>query len=72
MKLNSEIREKAKERGVKLWEIAEVLNINDGNVSRKLRKELPPTEKQAILNIIDEIADKKENAVYSATNTING
>lgn len=72
MKLNSEIREKAKERGVKLWEIAEVLNINDGNFSRKLRKELPPTEKQAILNIIDEIADKKENAVYSATNTING
>ena len=72
MKLNSEIREKAKERGVKLWEIAEVLKINDGNFSRKLRKELPPTEKQAILNIIDEIADKKENAVYSATNTING
>ena len=72
MKLNSEIREKAKERGVKLWEIAEVLNINDGNFSRKLRKELPLTEKQAILNIIDEIADKKENAVYSATNTING
>lgn len=72
MKLNSEIREKAKERGVKLWEIAEVLNINDGNFSRKLRKELPPTEKQAILNIIDEIAHKKENAVYSATNTING
>ena len=72
MKLNNEIREKAKERGVKLWEIAEVLNINDGNFSRKLRKELPPTEKQAILNIIDEIAHKKENAVYSATNTING
>ena len=72
MKLNSEIREKAKGRGVKLWEIAEVLKINDGNFSRKLRKELPPTEKQAILNIIDEIADKKENAVYSATNTING
>ena len=72
MKLNNEIREKAKERGVKLWEIAEVLKINDGNFSRKLRKELPPTEKQAILNIIDEIADKKENAVYSATNTING
>ena len=72
MKLNSEIREKAKERGVKLWEIAEVLKINDGNFSRKLRKELPPTEKQAILNIIDEIAHKKENAVYSATNTING
>ena len=72
MKLNNEIREKAKERGVKLWEIAEVLKINDGNFSRKLRKELPPTEKQAILNIIDEIAHKKENAVYSATNTING
>lgn len=72
MKSNNEIREKAKERGVKLWEIAEVLKINDGNFSRKLRKELPPTEKQAILNIIDEIADKKENAVYSATNTING
>ena len=69
---NMDIKSRAKEKGVYLWEVAVKLGIIDCNFSRKLRKELPPTEKQAILNIIDEIAHKKENAVYSATNTING
>ena len=38
---NLEIREAAKENGVFLWQIAEVYGVNDGNFSRKLRKELP-------------------------------
>ena len=63
MLANNDIRETAKEKGIRLWEIAECLKISDPTMTRKLRKELPPTEKQAILNIIDEIADKKGNAV---------
>lgn len=53
---NREIRTYAKEKGVYLWEIAEALHINDGNFSRKLRKELPEAQKQEIIQIIDKIA----------------
>ena len=58
---NQEIRQRAKEKGVKLWEIAEKLNINDGNFSRKLRREFSAEEKAMIFNIIDEIAKEREN-----------
>lgn len=58
---NQEIKSKAKEKGVKLWEIADVYGINDGNFSRKLRHELPEAEKAKILALIDEIAERREN-----------
>ena len=32
---NKDIREYAKRHGVKLWQIAAELNMNDGNFSRK-------------------------------------
>lgn len=66
MKSNIEIREKAKQNNVKLWEVAEKLNINDGNFSRKLRKELPTAEKERILSIIEDIAKGRNTAVVSA------
>lgn len=54
---NIDIREYAKKKGVKLWEIASALHINDGNFSRKLRQELPNEMKQQIFQIIDRISD---------------
>lgn len=57
---NNELRDYAKGKGVKLWEIAEKLNINDGNFSRKLRHELPAEEKERIKGIIDEIVKERE------------
>lgn len=56
---NSEVREHAKKKSVKLWQIADALGINDGNLSRKLRHELPEEEKNKILALIDEIAEKE-------------
>lgn len=56
---NRAVRDTAKEYGVKLWEIAEELGINDGNLSRKLRRELPDEEQAAIIEIIISIARKK-------------
>ncbi len=55
-KANERIRAAAKEKGVKLWQIADALGVNDGNFSRKLRHELPPDETAKILALIDEIA----------------
>lgn len=57
---NKEIRKAAKEKGVKLWEIAAEYGINDGNFSRKLRHELPEDEKIKILAIIDSISASRK------------
>ena len=54
---NMDIREYAEKKGVKLWEIASALHINDGNFSRKLRQELSNEIKQQIFQIIDQISE---------------
>lgn len=53
---NEAIRKAASDKGIKLWQIADKLGINDGNFSRKLRKELPQEEQERILHIIDDLA----------------
>lgn len=60
---NKDLRDYAKSKGVKLWQIAEKLNINDGNFSRKLRKELPDQEKKKIIMIVDEVANSERGEV---------
>lgn len=59
-KANADIRQAAKAGGVKLWEVAEALCLNDGNFSRKLRRELPPEEKSKIYAIIVRLAGERE------------
>ena len=60
---NVKIREAAKQTGVYLWEIAERFGGNDGNFSRKLRRELPEDEQRRILGIIAELAAEKKGAI---------
>lgn len=57
---NLEIRQKAKEKGVLLWEVADALKISEATMTRKLRKELPPEEKSQLLNIIEKLAKEKD------------
>lgn len=56
-KANQQLRQYAAEKRVKLWQIAEKLGINDGNFSRKLRRELPPDQQNRIIGIVDELAE---------------
>ena len=56
---NKDIREYAKSHGIKLWQIAAELNMNDGNFSRKLRYELSDEAKQQIFKIIDALSKIK-------------
>ena len=56
MMKNIDIRLAAKSKSIKLWQIAAQLNMNDGNFSRKLRKELSDSEKASIFHIIDELS----------------
>lgn len=60
---NKEIREAAKRAGVHLWQVADACGVNDGNFSRKLRKELPQEEKQTILGIIARLSKEKQEVV---------
>ena len=64
---NSDIRALAKDRGVKLWEIAEVIGVSDGNFSRRLRRELSPAEKQRIKGIIDRVAAQHAEQATAAS-----
>lgn len=57
---NKEIREAAKRAGICLWQIAERLGMNDGNFSRKLRRELTQEEREEIMGIIAELEREKE------------
>ena len=42
---NLEIRQKIQVEGLKLWQVAYAIGINDSNFSRKLRHELSESEK---------------------------
>ncbi len=52
---NLDVRQKAKESKIHLWQIADSLGIDDSNFSKKLRKELSAEEKENIFKIIDEL-----------------
>ena len=60
MLANRDIRMKAKEKSVTLWEIADKLNISEPTMTRKLRRELSDTEKAELITLIDTIAAEKK------------
>lgn len=59
---NKEIRETAKRAGVRLWQVAESIGVADATFSRKLRRELPPQEREKILGIIEGLAAENAEA----------
>lgn len=66
MKANMKIREKAKNNGIRLWQIADALGVQESFFSKKLRKELPAEERERVLNIIYDLAkEAAENAQCS-------
>lgn len=55
---NTDIRDAAKNAGIKLWQVADKLGLTDCAFSRKLRRELPHEEKTKVLLIIKELAQE--------------
>lgn len=53
---NTDIRAKAKEKGVKLYELAAYLGKSQAYITRKLYFELDQAEKEKLLTVIDEVA----------------
>ena len=62
MKRNETIRGAARSKGVRMWQIAEALGINEAVFPRKLRHELPEKETQKILAVIAQLAEEDEEA----------
>ena len=54
---NQDIRKAIGGAGLKQWQVADALGIDDSNFSRMLRKELPDDVKEKILNAIKELED---------------
>ena len=61
MIINKDIRREAKANGVALWQIAKVLKISEPTMTRRLRDELPETEKTNIRRIISDLSDMAVN-----------
>ena len=57
---NNDIRVRARNQGVCLWQIANKLNMRDSNFSRMLRTELPNEKKENIFKIINEIGKERD------------
>lgn len=68
---NLDIREEIKTAGLKLWQVAQEYGINDGNFSRKLRRELSDTEKQKISAIIAKLTQRGGEANERAAENAN-
>lgn len=52
---NQDIKNFILKNNLKFWQIAEKLNINDGNFSRLLRKELTNEKKDEIFEIVNQL-----------------
>ena len=54
-KANKDIREAIEKNGLKYWQVAEAICMNDGNFSRLLRNELSEERKKEIFDAISKI-----------------
>ena len=59
---NNALRQAARESGVKLWELADALDVSEATVTRMLRRELDAEKQSNLLEIINAIAQQKRNA----------
>lgn len=53
---NVEIRRATAMYGLRLWQVAEAVGMNDSAFSRKLRRELSPEDKEQVLAAIEKLA----------------
>lgn len=68
---NEDVRVKIISSGLKMWQVADALGIQDGSLSRKLRKELSYEEKEKIFAAIDRLSGNQtpifaKDSVFSA------
>ena len=52
---NKDIRVKCLEKGIRFWEIALQLGVSPETITRRLRTELPPEDKEVMLRAMEQI-----------------
>lgn len=57
---NLDVRVYAQQKGVRLWRIAQALGIVDSTLCKKMRFELPDEEKERFREIIDTLAQQRQ------------
>lgn len=57
-KVNVDIRNFAKEKGVRIWQIADELGVAESTFIRSMRYELTPERKASVINAIEWAAAK--------------
>ena len=63
---NQDIRNHAKEKGVPIWDVAANLGMSESTISRRLRMELPETEKEKYISVIDSIFERTNGAAVNS------
>lgn len=58
-KPNDDLRSYAREKGIKLWQVADRYGIADTTLCRKMRHELPVSMAEELRMIIDELAKEQ-------------
>lgn len=58
--MNNRIRTSIYANGLRHWEVADALGINEATLSRKLRHELPEDEEQRILEVIENLRRERD------------
>ena len=56
---NKMIREALTRHNLRQWELADIMNINEFSLSRKMRKELPDEEQRQIVSLIEKYSAEK-------------
>lgn len=68
---NYRIRAKLMEKGLKYYQLDEILGISEPTRCRMLRKEISAEEQERICNLIEEYAESKEGKGSESVKAIN-
>lgn len=56
---NKKIRDTIKDRGLRQWQVADALGVSEATFVRRMRYELPPEEREHVLQIIKTMGGNK-------------
>lgn len=61
---NEDIRQLIKDECIRHWKLAELLEISESTLVRRLRKELPTEEKEKIKKAIEKYWEERRNEQF--------
>lgn len=62
-KANLDVRECAKKAGIYLWQIAAAIGVSEPTFNRRMRVEMPESEKKRIFKAIEQIETERKGGI---------